>query len=142
MTKDKTIERARQRCEWLLGRLEERLARIGDDHPDGPADLQQWHFRAMAENLESALSRGDTRTAHEQLMAMELEADKPDAERGRAVRAASGRGGEMRQGKIKPGTHEILAYVGSGASYEQAARRFSKTKQAVAKLVQRHRGKP
>jgi len=65
----------------------------------------------------------------------------PDRKRGlKSVKYAQ-QGGKLRKGKFKPETLEILAYVENGHSYGQAALKFGKNYNAIAKLVQRHRKK-
>ncbi|GEM_PF-6895619 len=63
--------------------------------------------------------------------------------RGEKIARSAEEGGRiMRErtlGNITPKTEEVLRYVAAGHSYQQAARRFGKTKASVSKLCQRHK---
>ena len=130
-------------CPDLKGKRHVENGRVGYEFVPLPADLQP-----HSEDLDAAiracqclLDGGNLQAARERLEGVEKLVEDmarradPDRRRGEKVVAAASKGGKKSR---KADTPAILAYV-KDHSYGQAAGKFSRTSDAVAKLVQRAR---
>ena len=129
-------------CPDLKGERHVEGWRVSYDTIPLPKELDP-HKQDLGTGLSACrrlLDSGELDAARERLKGIEWLVEDmacrgdPDRRRGKKVVAGASKSGKMRR---KADTPEIIAYVKDRHTYRQAARKFGRTRDAVAKLVHR-----
>lgn len=89
-------------------------------------------------SVQEYLDEGEWTLAYTEVVRAWAVGIDDDLARGQKQRRAASAGGQARSSQYEAERRAIAEYVSQGKTLEQAARKFGKSKDAVAKTIQRH----